>query len=872
VSGLDFGARLRELAPNGFIDGLRPAQVHALSEFAEYHTSSPDVGIELPTGEGKTLIGLLIADWALDQRMSVAYLTGNRMLATQVVRQAALLPGLETRRFEGGNYPGADLDDYHQAHAVGVMNYWVYFNSNPRVEPADLVIFDDAHLAEQALAGLFTASILRSTNTGRQLYETVCDLVLQRSPNSYPSLKALRDGAAPFGGPPELLAFNDWSAISADVDQAIASSAYLNEGSEIRYTWPSIRPYSKRCGVLVGPTSIEIRPYLPPTQTVPGYSKSTQRIYLSATLGSSGDLQRRLGTHPVASIETPRELCTALTGRRSFLINPGPEWALAEAPFSFALRQSEAAHRDGPGRVAWLCSSNAEADEIEARLLDRQISVFRLRGGDEAPFEIWRGTRDAHLVTAGRYDGLDLPGDTCHLVIIPSVPEASTEFERFVVAYLDDAGYMRHRVGQRLTQALGRANRTADDSGLYLGLDPGFAATLANRSVRSSMGSEVNAAVRRALELHGSGWEKVEVAANEFWSNHRIAAGGDTEEEANTSRQRPGRVRPGRARVQSDSSESAGYEVEAVTKLWLGDHEGAVSSAQHAAETLEFSGELEHSAFWRYVQAHALFDRGREVDVVDARRSLEGAVASAPRTAWFLRLNRTAEQLAGKNIDPTAHDPLFLAWDEWIREGSGQLPARIARARGCLSGTHDQRAEAIQLLARLCGVTGERPTGPSATDVRWAWATPRMGRRCVWEVKTGGSTSVPRSDVNQLLGQVKEEQGRSPNAKVVGCLLVVLDTVEGDAVRAARDEIVIMHEDGALALFDTMSELFASYMVTWGSGSTVERGNARSEIERRLPSVGWLGRLLSPTAGSILRSQDVRHLLEQPQMGVRGPL
>lgn len=85
MSVLDFAERLRELAPSGYSDGLRPAQAHALGEFAKHHTSSSDVGIELPTGEGKTLIGLLIADWALDQGMSVAYLTGNRMLATQVV-------------------------------------------------------------------------------------------------------------------------------------------------------------------------------------------------------------------------------------------------------------------------------------------------------------------------------------------------------------------------------------------------------------------------------------------------------------------------------------------------------------------------------------------------------------------------------------------------------------------------------------------------------------------------------------------------------------------------------------------------------------------------------------------------------------------
>jgi len=295
--------------------------------------------------------------------------------------------------------------------------------------------------------------------------------------------------------------------------------------------------------------------------------------------------------------------------------------------------------------------------------------------------------------------------------------------------------------------------------------------------------------------------------------------------------------------------------------LRLGDHEGAARNAQSTADTLQSAGELEHSAFWRYIQAHALFDRGRDDDIGKARQSLEGAVNSAPRTAWFIRPSRTVEQLAGRSIDSTAHDSLFMAWDEWIREGAGRLPAQVARARVLLSGTHDQRAEAVELIARLCGASGDRPSGQSATDVRWAWATPRMGHRCVWEVKTGGSKSVPRADVNQILGQVKEEKNRSPNAKVVGCLLVVLDGIESDALRAARDEIAIMHEDAALTIFDATAELFTAYMTTWGSGLAIERGSARNEIEKRLPAAGWLNRLLTPTTGSVMRAQNVRALL-----------
>jgi len=109
--------------------------------------------------------------------------------------------------------------------------------------------------------------------------------------------------------------------------------------------------------------------------------------------------------------------------------------------------------------------------------------VYRLRPGNDAMVENWRAARRGHLVTAGRCDGLDLAGDFCKLVIVTTVPQASSEFERFVVAYLGDASFMRHRVGQRVTQALGRANREPGDRSLYLGLDPTFAQILADPAV-----------------------------------------------------------------------------------------------------------------------------------------------------------------------------------------------------------------------------------------------------------------------------------------------------------------------------------------------------------------------------------------------------
>ena len=103
----------------------------------------------------------------------------------------------------------------------------------------------------------------------------------------------MRDGTALPGSPPELLAFNDWAAVARPAEDAIHDSRFVADG-DAEYAWRQIREHLTRCGVLIGSSAIEVRPYHPPTALNQWYSKSRQRIYLSATLGSMDDLQRWL--------------------------------------------------------------------------------------------------------------------------------------------------------------------------------------------------------------------------------------------------------------------------------------------------------------------------------------------------------------------------------------------------------------------------------------------------------------------------------------------------------------------------------------------------------------------------------------------------
>lgn len=281
-----------------------------------------------------------------------------------------------------------------------------------------------------------------------------------------------------------------------------------------------------------------------------------------------------------------------------------------------------------------------------------------------------------------------------------------------------------------------------------------------------------------------------------------------------------------------------------------------------AAELLARAGETEHAAFWRYVEAHACYDRGRTDDLAAARSALEQATANGPRTTWFRRLARTVADLAGaeKRADDT--DRFFLSWDEWRREVGGRLDAALSFGRRQLIGSHDERCEALNVLPRLCGASGERPpkSEQSATDCRWTWSTVRRGERRVWEVKTREVSEVARSDVDQLLGQIEVETRRAAKTRVYGCLLTPATHSKIDAAEAAGDKIALINHEAAVRLYDILADRIRQYAALCGDGSAEARGDARTKIEALLPPDGWLGKLLSPTQGRVISADEMAAL------------
>jgi superfamily II DNA or RNA helicase len=67
------------------VPGLLSHQADLLRSYMEVHDQHSDIALQLPTGSGKTLVGLLIAEWRRRRYGErVVYLCPTRQLVNQV--------------------------------------------------------------------------------------------------------------------------------------------------------------------------------------------------------------------------------------------------------------------------------------------------------------------------------------------------------------------------------------------------------------------------------------------------------------------------------------------------------------------------------------------------------------------------------------------------------------------------------------------------------------------------------------------------------------------------------------------------------------------------------------------------------------------
>jgi hypothetical protein len=612
------------------VPGLLSHQADVLRGYLTVHTEYPDIALQLPTGSGKTLVGLLIAEWRRRKYGErVVYLCPTRQLVNQVAQQANAKYGIDLHAFTGSRaqFDARASADWQSADAIAVTTYSSLFNTNPFFGDPNLIILDDAHSAENYVSAYWSLLIERSNTEQEPAFAALAGVVSRMLP---PSDKARLAGDSKDDTDRQWVEKLPTPVFQSIAPEIISLLDEHSKNTKLRHTWSLLRDSLHACHLYISRRAILIRPLIPPSDTHPPFSGAKQRIYMSATLGEGGDLERVTGRQPIHKIPVPLGWDKQGIGRRFFLF---PKRSLDDADTErFAMESINFA-----GRALYLVPDDYSAERVK-RTISSAVGcpVF-----DAAQIEASKAPfiqcDKAVAVVANRYDGIDLVDDDCRLLLADRLPGGANLQEKFFVLRVTAQLLLDDRILTRLVQGFGRCTRSPNDYAAVVVLGENLNAYLFKKERREFFHPEIQAELEFGLE------QSKGASADEMLENlrHFMAQDSDWDgaEKALVSL-RSGLTQHTLAATK-ELADAAPAELSYQYALWNGSYVTALEQCRAVIGKLNHTDLRGYRALWLYLAGSAswLAHKAGQLDTDEiAKDYFRKAQAAAPVLRWLIGL------------------------------------------------------------------------------------------------------------------------------------------------------------------------------------------------------------------------------------------
>jgi hypothetical protein len=296
-------------------------------------------------------------------------------------------------------------------------------------------------------------------------------------------------------------------------------------------------------------------------------------VYLSATLGTSGELERAFGRPSVTRLRRPEGAPIPTSGRR-FLVFP--HLVPDTDPETLTRELIKAV-----GKSIVITPSERDAQNVSTTIVPKNWTVFRKDDVEDSLDDFAASTKSVALL-ANRYDGIDLPGDACRSVTIAGYPGVTNLQERFYASRARAASVSAERVRSRVVQGIGRCTRGPRDWALVIVADKETTTYLSRDEVRRTLSPDLQSEIEFGLEQSETSLEDVRENVAMFLEQGKKWRGDPEEELAKiraVAEQKEPVVAPGLA-------DAAKHEVEALESMWNGDWKSASEKLHLAASAL----------------------------------------------------------------------------------------------------------------------------------------------------------------------------------------------------------------------------------------------------------------------------------------------
>lgn len=787
------------------IGGLWRHQSRALGEYFKAQQQVTDLALELPTGSGKTLVGLLIADWRRRTAgASSAFLCPTNQLASQA-HQKAVGYGIPTVLLTGGGQSWDPSDETNGAsgRSTIISTYSHIFNSNPRLSP-QTIVFDDAHAAAGYVSGNWSIEIDRSEDA----YSPTLELLGQDVPDGV--LADLRnDGLNPAVRPTPILVGPAWAASRENEILAILDE-HIAAGESASYPLGVVRANLSGCLIFLSWNEILIRPLVPPTRFHSSLEDAEQRVYLSATLGLAGELERSFGRKAIPRIAMPPDWERHGSGRRLVLVpSAGEEVPKATETTRTILNESD--------RALVLVPSNAWKETAKV-FLPEDWQVLEWKDVDNK-LEPFRRATNSALILANRYDGIDLPGDDCDMILLAGLPRGADLLERFLIETAGAETALRERIRTRLVQGMGRATRSQTDRAVVVLAGEDLVDFLRNPQNLAGLRAEIQAEIEYGIYLATESEDVLPIIQSflgieDAWKEAEKYLRQQADE-ANIS------PPEGADQLQV----SASLEVLASEAAWRGDFGEAAGYGQAAVRQLSGRPVAAYRTFMKVLAANWSAQHARGTgDPLDLRVAAElsrDASASARTREWLPPLPTVDSPAELNEIDGRS---VRIAELIMPLHRSKRVDKYINEVEKWVGSTESARYEqGLQRLGEILGFEAIRPGVQASPDSAWRDGDDHI----LWEAKSeqlvGGSISAKIGrQASSHHRWVQRELDWSAEGTSITYLVSPRQEVDPAAIAVTEDLVYLCDLDSTARLADEAADFWRSLVPRLPGLSSVE--------------------------------------------------
>ncbi|MCU0550399.1 MAG: DEAD/DEAH box helicase family protein [Leptolyngbya sp. Prado105] len=482
---------------------LRPVQKEVLTNWWSHRKDDKDLVLKLHTGQGKTLIGLLILQSNLNQKKGPCiYVCPNKYLVRQTCQEAEKF-GIGYVTVDGGNSLPEEFLSSEKiliTHVQKVFNGKSVFGIGGKFTKASTIVLDDSHACIDFINEAFKIRVGNSHILYQRLLQLFEDDLREQGEGSFFEIKS---GESTTFLP---VPYWNWQDKKSEVLQILLDHV---DDTKVMFTWDLIKDKIDNCQCFISGKELEISTYFSPINQFGTFSKAEYRILMSATTQNDSFFLKGLGLNiqAVTNPLTPEQ--EKWSGEKMILIPSLIHDELNRD--SIVVRFSKPNSSRKAGLVAITSSFN------KAKIYQNQGSVV---ANSENIFEevskLKAGEYSNTVVVVNRYDGIDLPDDSCRLLIIDSMPYSESLTERYEEECRSNSDLTNVRAAQKIEQGLGRSVRGEKDYSVILIIGDDLVKFLKSASSNRFFSSQTRNQIDIGLEVSEMAKEEDLTIGNDY--------------------------------------------------------------------------------------------------------------------------------------------------------------------------------------------------------------------------------------------------------------------------------------------------------------------------------------------------------------------